>query len=193
MGTPLAVRAPHPGELGRLCSVCQTSIAALERVGSCPACSSVHHDECWRENGGCAVYGCSLMPQTVKEVEAPTSGAWWGQDHKDCAQCGRSIRAAARRCKHCGAVFASPDPSASRISDPNPALRSASSTSLVVLLTGMIPFTAPFCLAFGGAWAWRNQDTIRKLPSTARVQAAVGLIAATASTALLFLVAMLHS
>jgi hypothetical protein len=40
------------------CAYCQTEIPAGMRHVACPLCGIPYHADCWRENGGCAVYGC---------------------------------------------------------------------------------------------------------------------------------------
>lgn len=40
------------------CAYCQTEIPAGVRHVACPLCGIPYHADCWRENGGCAVYGC---------------------------------------------------------------------------------------------------------------------------------------
>jgi TM2 domain-containing membrane protein YozV len=37
---------------------------AADGVGTmyCTACGTPHHTECWEENGGCTVFGCSAAP-----------------------------------------------------------------------------------------------------------------------------------
>lgn len=59
---PAAVAASHPGQgadkVGE-CPYCQTPIVAGEEMVICPQCKTPHHAECWRDNRGCAVYGCA--------------------------------------------------------------------------------------------------------------------------------------
>lgn len=43
----------------RKCSYCSTEIGTYERGVSCTRCGRPHHSDCWDENGGCAIYGCS--------------------------------------------------------------------------------------------------------------------------------------
>jgi pSer/pThr/pTyr-binding forkhead associated (FHA) protein len=72
---------------GTLCGVCHGTIQSGEETTRCPACGAVFHVECWTENGGCSVYGCSQVsvlhpPQTPAiaseaDVGAPTAGFPW--------------------------------------------------------------------------------------------------------------------
>jgi len=43
------------------CAYCQGTIQGAE-APSCPGCHAAHHDDCWRENGGCSVVGCGSGP-----------------------------------------------------------------------------------------------------------------------------------
>ena len=40
------------------CPYCRSSLAGSERATTCSHCGLSYHQECWRENGGCAAYGC---------------------------------------------------------------------------------------------------------------------------------------
>lgn len=48
------------------CPYCRAQIASGEQTNHCPACNAVHHTDCWTENGGCAVVGCSAGPQAAQ-------------------------------------------------------------------------------------------------------------------------------
>ena len=47
--------------------VCAYCMKGLDQEGAprCPTCESRHHLDCWRANGGCAVFGCPSGPATV--------------------------------------------------------------------------------------------------------------------------------
>ncbi len=51
----------------RECGICQTAIYTAEETHTCAKCGLVYHAECWKENLGCASYGCDqvnvLAPQ----------------------------------------------------------------------------------------------------------------------------------
>jgi len=49
-------------EAGRSCPYCRFPLKEGAPVARCPVCGSVHHTECWDENGGCAVVACAGGP-----------------------------------------------------------------------------------------------------------------------------------
>lgn len=51
-------QAPKPDPR---CGVCHSAILPLEESTRCPACRTQFHVECWAENRGCSVYGCSQV------------------------------------------------------------------------------------------------------------------------------------
>lgn len=42
------------------CPYCRYVIKVGVPAIVCPACALPHHEECWRENGGCTTYGCAV-------------------------------------------------------------------------------------------------------------------------------------
>ncbi|HEV7493333.1 RING finger protein [Baekduia sp.] len=49
-------------ETGRNCPYCRFALKQGAPVTSCPACRAIHHEECWGDNRGCAIVGCSAAP-----------------------------------------------------------------------------------------------------------------------------------
>lgn len=48
---------------GAVCPYCRAPMLAEEtNVLLCPGCSTPHHSDCFEENGGCTVFGCSAAP-----------------------------------------------------------------------------------------------------------------------------------
>lgn len=56
---------------GRSCPYCRFPLKEGSPVGQCAVCGAVHHEDCYRDNGGCAVVGCSGGPS----LRPSTSGA----------------------------------------------------------------------------------------------------------------------
>ncbi len=48
--------------VGRTCPYCRFGLEEGVSVIACPVCKAVHHDDCWEENGGCAVALCAGGP-----------------------------------------------------------------------------------------------------------------------------------
>ncbi len=47
------------GDAGRQCPYCQLPLVEGAVAERCDACGSLHHENCWRHGGGCAVPGCT--------------------------------------------------------------------------------------------------------------------------------------
>ncbi|HEX8103661.1 MAG TPA: RING finger protein [Solirubrobacteraceae bacterium] len=63
---------PHAqAAVGRACPYCRFTLKQDIPVTQCPACSSVHHADCWDENGGCAVVACTNGPKAGVAPAAP--------------------------------------------------------------------------------------------------------------------------
>ncbi len=56
-----------------ICPYCRTEIGSLEgeRI-DCPGCGTPHHSDCFQENGGCTIFGCSKAP--VDDPKISVSG-----------------------------------------------------------------------------------------------------------------------
>lgn len=52
---------PDPS-VGRTCPYCRFTLKEGAATHTCPSCGAVHHEECWGDNGGCAVLGCAAAP-----------------------------------------------------------------------------------------------------------------------------------
>lgn len=55
------------------CPYCRTKVAATDESVSCEVCGTVHHADCYAENGGCTIFGCSKAPadEPKLSVSAP--------------------------------------------------------------------------------------------------------------------------
>lgn len=68
---------------GRTCPYCRFPLKAGGELTICGACKAAHHTECWSDNGGCAVMGCSAAPKigaTSNPAIIPVTamGTWSG-------------------------------------------------------------------------------------------------------------------
>lgn len=75
-------RTATVGDAGRTCPYCQFPLKPGAALAACATCDAAHHDDCWAENGGCAVVGCQNAPHaassgaTTEPVGAGAPGAW---------------------------------------------------------------------------------------------------------------------
>jgi TM2 domain-containing membrane protein YozV len=57
-----------------VCPYCRTEILAEENNRlDCPGCGTPHHSECFSENGGCTVFGCSKAPADEGKISVTGS------------------------------------------------------------------------------------------------------------------------
>lgn len=52
-------------DTGKSCPFCRFPIKERDEVVACGECHSPHHEDCWEENGGCAVSGCAGAPESA--------------------------------------------------------------------------------------------------------------------------------
>ncbi|HEY1678714.1 MAG TPA: NINE protein [Candidatus Sulfotelmatobacter sp.] len=45
-----------------ICPYCRTAIGAEDTPVICEGCGTVHHADCYAENGGCTIFGCAKAP-----------------------------------------------------------------------------------------------------------------------------------
>jgi hypothetical protein len=93
---PLAadMPAPQPQPAARVCGICQSQILPGESTATCPDCSQSYHAECWRENRGCAAYGCGQVGALDDQITADPVPA--ASDLDDLAVAAKSATGSAR-------------------------------------------------------------------------------------------------
>jgi TM2 domain-containing membrane protein YozV len=56
-----------------VCPYCRTPFEPDDEVIPCEACSTPHHADCYAENAGCTVFGCSKAPQDEPKISIATA------------------------------------------------------------------------------------------------------------------------
>ena len=191
---------PHTGHTdagGPLCAICQTPVGPGDDRVECPACHAGYHRDCWQENGGCAVYGCSEVPaiEAREKLDIPIS--YWGREHKPCPACGAQIVAAAVRCRHCGATFASARPLEADEHRAHVALKQQQPelAGKIPWLFGfcVLPCTAPIASVVGLIWWLKNRAAIKSLPSLYHALCVIGLCVGWGQTLILIFFGLTYS
>ncbi len=75
---PATHRAAGPPDTGRPCPYCRFPLKEGVPIVECDVCGSLHHLDCWSDNGGCAVVACAggpsaggARPETLDASDAP--------------------------------------------------------------------------------------------------------------------------
>ncbi|MGE0489198.1 MAG: hypothetical protein AB7S38_08290 [Vulcanimicrobiota bacterium] len=150
-----------------ICQICQCPLAEGEPRHTCGECKTPYHQECYEDNQGCAVYGCANVPNTeqLESFEVPTG--YWGQEDWPCPNCGKLIKAVAKRCKHCATVFNSDRPQERTEYQQGRQLQVARSSTqtgvLAILGLSLLPFTAPVAAVAGPLWWASRRDHVNSL------------------------------
>ena len=55
-----------------VCPYCRTHIDAGDEPLICEGCGTAHHADCYAENGGCTIFGCSKAPADEPKVSVST-------------------------------------------------------------------------------------------------------------------------
>lgn len=55
-----------------VCPYCRTKIAEEDGLMVCAGCGTAHHADCYAENGGCTIFGCSQAPGDEPKVSVST-------------------------------------------------------------------------------------------------------------------------
>jgi TM2 domain-containing membrane protein YozV len=60
--------------VSQVCPYCRTEVAAEAASNVfCSVCSTPHHGDCWLENGGCTLFGCTNAPPDEPKVQVTTN------------------------------------------------------------------------------------------------------------------------
>jgi hypothetical protein len=182
---------------GPVCAICLSAIEPEDAKTICPSCNAEYHEECWQENGGCAVYGCPQVPAVEQRSTLEIPVSYWGQENKNCPQCGGEILAAAVRCRHCGATFASARPQnvhefqqQTELSQNLPAVRQ---TIVWIFICSIVSCLAPIGAVWGLVWYPTHREEVRALPSLYGALCKIGLAVAIGQTIVLVIVTVLYA
>jgi hypothetical protein len=193
---PSVVAAAPSGAAGPVCAYCQSILAADEPKTACPACQAEYHAECWQENGGCAIYGCSQVPEIEqrRSIEIPISH--WGMENKPCPACGREILAAAVRCRFCGATFSSAQPEDAGTFQERAAFKerqpARQKTIVWLFVFSVVPCLAPIGAVWGLVWYPRNRREVEALPGMFPALCKIGLGVALSQCVVIVLAALAY-
>lgn len=193
--TPVRPKATAVRE--RLCGICLSPIQGDAATTACPACNAVYHEECWQDNKGCAVYGCSQTPPVEQRssVEIPVS--FWGQENKPCPSCGHEILAAAIRCRFCGATFASAQPedasSFNQRTERDKRLPQLRHTIVWIFVLSVIPCMAPIGGVWGLVWFATHRSDLDALPSLYPALCKIGIGVGLGQTVLMIIMTVIYA
>lgn len=180
-----------------ICAICLSPIADGDAKTACPACNAGYHTDCWQENGGCAVYGCSQAPavESRRAIEIPLS--YWGQENKNCPNCGREILAAAVRCRHCGTTFESARPQEAeefrQRTELAERLPAAKRTIVWLFVFSLLPCLAPIGAVWGFLWYSTHRDEVRALPTLYSALCKIGLVVASGQIVIMALMTLIFA
>ncbi|WP_395741997.1 RING finger protein [Prosthecobacter sp.] len=178
------------------CTICLTSIDHDGEPVACPTCQAPYHLECWTDNRGCGVYGCQSAPQVELRTALEIPVSYWGQENKPCPGCGRSIAAAAVRCRHCGVTFSSAQPqdaAAFRAKENLTARLPGTRRTLLILFSlCILPLTAPLGVVLMGIWYPLRLKEVRALPSFHGALCKIGLGIGLLETAAIIFMSLLY-
>lgn len=184
-------------ENAAICLVCQTPIESDEPKSLCSSCGKPYHTECWEQNKGCAVYGCSMVPPTeaLDELEIPVS--YWGKEKKTCPACGKEILAAALRCLHCGTIFSSARPVTEKEFKVESAAKEKKSMRqrkiIIIFILNILTFTAPLGVLIGLLWYRSHSKELKSLSHIYSTLARIGLGVGISQTVLMIIFGIFYS
>jgi hypothetical protein len=184
------------GEVRTTCPYCQEELGPDTDAVACPDCTAKHHAECWEENSGCGMYGCTAAPSIEQRRPIETPVSFWGQEHKACPSCGNQIMATALRCRHCGTVFDVAQPQSVEEARRRDELKvtgpAARRMAIIVFTLCIVPLAAPLGVLIGLLWYPRRRAILGTQPALFGALARLGLGIGVVQTAFVVVMALLY-
>ena len=128
-----------------------------------------------------------VQSRPVTSLTAAMPQSFWGLEAKACPRCAKTINVAALRCRYCGTIFEDRAPEQARRRKP------ASAAAYAIFVGGVLPLTAPIVLVAGGIWALVRAHDVKRMSGMQRVLLFLGLIASAVISAVLLVVALVHT
>lgn len=177
--------------VGQTCPYCITKLAPDLEAVICPACGTPHHVECWVENEGCCLYGCSLAPFRTSIVQPP--GGPPPAMSPTCRGCGAIVRSGDVYCTSCGRPISSPTSGgAARRRRARPQMSRMSREAVLFGLLSLV--CGPLFLLFSPLAIYYGSRALRNLrgeqQQSGRSAATVGIVLGILSAILWLIVAL---
>jgi hypothetical protein len=154
------------------CSICKSDISQTESTIICDACKTLYHLDCWNENGGCGTSGCLNLP-ALKFKSGPTL--------KTCPACAEEISIEEIICPVCNERFDTISPIVQsdfrkqKQFSPQTEKPAEQKGAILLLIAGVLGFTAPFNLVIGGIWYANKRKILKELSPIHNILAIIGL------------------
>jgi hypothetical protein len=180
-----------------VCTICLSPVESESEAVACPSCSAVYHRECWEENGGCGVYGCSQAPAVEPRGAMEIPAGFWGRQKKNCPVCQAEIAAAAVRCRQCGTTFESAVPVEAQAFQQkaklDSVLPSARRHVITIFVLCVVTCTAPLGVIYGLVWWSTHRAAVRASPSLYGALCKIGLGVGALQILAIAVFCMIHS
>jgi len=62
-------------DVGRSCPYCRFPLKEGTAAERCDSCGALHHEDCWNDGGGCAVFGCPQAGKAAVAAAVPQAGS----------------------------------------------------------------------------------------------------------------------
>jgi len=152
-----------------VCPCCLFTISNADPERRCPACQTPHHQVCWDELGGCAIYGCPQMVEVRKAGGDDVN--WWGQTAK-------TISMAELECPFCHTKFEDIRPIQREDLFATPKQRdpAARGSAVRLLIFSTLGFFSPITLLIGLVWYLRKKKELLEAGGSTRALVLISIV-----------------